>query len=132
MIDLLFWFLVSQTIAGLPEMAPGTQVQIVSMDLLERYASAVIEDEWLVLEGDLKAGSEVQILIFQPDATPEETAEAALGNKALLAQVSPEADDLLVEFEELEGPLSFKKWLEEERGIFLRLIPKGNNNDDSN
>ena len=125
MIDLLFWFLVSQTIAGLPEMAPGTEVQIVSMDLLTLYASAQVQDEWLVLEGDFEAGSEVQILILQPDATPQETVEA-LSSKAIIARVSPEADDLLVKFEELEGPLSFQKWLEEERDIFLRLVPRSN------
>lgn len=124
-IDLLFWFLVSQTIAGLPEMSPGTKVQIVSMDLITLYASAQVEDEWLVLEGDFEAGSEVQILILQPDATPQETVEA-LSSEALSARVSPEADDLLVNFEELEGPLSFKKWLEEERDIFLRLVPRSN------
>jgi len=126
MADLLFWFLVSQTIAGLPDMVPGTEVRIVSPDLLTIYASAQVDDHWLVMEGALEPGSEVRVLILQPDASPQETVDA-LGNKALYARISPEGDDLLVEFEELEGPLSFAKWLEEERDIFLRLMPVGSN-----
>ena len=122
MADLLFWFLVSQTIAGLPDMAPGTEVRVVSVDLLTIHASAQIEDHWLILEGTFVAGSEVLILVLQPDASAQETVEA-LSNKALQARISPEGDDILVQFPELEGPLSFAKWLEEERDIFLRLIP---------
>ncbi len=122
MADLLFWFLVSQTIASLPDMAPGTVVQLVSSDLLTVYASASVEEHRLVLSGDLQAGSEVRVLIFQPNATPQATVEA-LGNQALHARIGPAGDDILVEFEELEGPLSFKKWLAEERGIDLFLMP---------
>lgn len=128
MIDLLFWFLVSQTITGLPEMVPGTEVRVVSTDLLTIHASAQVDDKWLVLEGTFEAGSEVQILILQPDAAPQDASSAA-SNQALYAKVSPEGDDLLVEFKELEGPLSFSKWLEEERDIFLRLSPVGSSND---
>ena len=122
MAELLFWFLVSQTVAGLPDMAPGTVVQLVSNDLLTVYASAKVEDYRLTLVGEMPPGSEVRLLIFPPDASPEATAQA-LGNQALHARVSPEGDDLLVRFEELEGPLSFKKWLAEERGIDLFLMP---------
>jgi hypothetical protein len=52
--DLLFWFLVSQTIAGLPDMAPGTEVRIVSSDLYSAmYASAQVEGTELTLEGNI-------------------------------------------------------------------------------
>jgi hypothetical protein len=122
MADLLFWFLVSQTIAGLPDMAPGTEVRLVSMDLLAIYASAQIEDESLVLEGVFEPEAEVRVLILQPDASPQQQV-AALGNQALYARISAEGDDILVQFAELEGFLSFKKWLKEERGIVLKLIP---------
>lgn len=122
MADLLFWFLVSQTLAGLPDMHPGTTVQLVSPDLLTVYASATVKEGSLHFEGELQPGSEVRVLIFQPDASPQETAEA-LGARALYARISNEGDDILVRFEELEGPLSFKKWLAEERGIELILIP---------
>lgn len=124
MAELLFWFLVSQTLAGLPEMAPGTVVQLVSNDLLTVFASAQVEEHRLVLRGPLSPGSEVRVLIFPPNATPAETAEA-LSNPALHARISGDGEDILVQFEELEGPLSFKKWLAEERGIDLFLMPDG-------
>jgi hypothetical protein len=124
MADLLFWFLVSQTIAGLPDMAPGTEVRVVSTDLLAIYATAQIEDGQLILEGNLQPNEEVRILILQPNATPEETVEA-LGSQALFAHISPEGEDILVQFQEIEGPLSFGKWLWEERSIMLRIIPLG-------
>jgi hypothetical protein len=123
MADLLFWFLVSQTIAGLPDMTSGTEVRIVSSDLMAMYASAQVNGQELILEGAMPPGTEIRVLILQPNATPEETAQA-LG-QALSATVSPEGDDLYLEFQELEGPLSFKKWLLEERGIVLRIIPLG-------
>jgi hypothetical protein len=123
MADLLFWFLVSQTIAGLPDMPPGTEVRLLSTDLFAIYASAQIEDDQLILEGQFIPNEEIRILILQPGITASETVEA--GSQALFARISPEGDDILVQFEELEGPLSFGKWLLEERGIMLRMIPLG-------
>ena len=123
MIDLLFWFLVSQTIGGLPDMYPGTEVRVVSMDLITIYASASVDQDELILEGNMAPGSEVRLLILQPDANAQETVEA-LGNKALHARISPEGNDILLQFVELDGPLSFKKWLEEERDIKFTLKQK--------
>ena len=122
MIELLFWFLVSQTLTTLPDMTPGTEVRLVSADLLTVYATARVEGDELDLEGELAAGDEVRLLILQPDASSQDT--EALGGKALFAQVSSGGDDILVQFEELNGPLSFKKWLQEERGITLDMSPK--------
>ncbi len=122
MIDLLFWFLVSQTMAGLPDMYPGTEVRVVSMDLITIYASASVEDNELILRGRFTPNAEVRLLILQPDANAQETIEA-LGNKALHARISPEGDDILLQFAELDGPLSFKQWLGEERHIRLKLNP---------
>ena len=122
MIELLFWFLVSQTLTTLPDMTPGTEVRLVSTDLLTVYATARVEGDELDLEGELAAGDELRLLILQPDASSQDA--EALGSKALHAQVSPGGDDILVQFEELNGPLSFKKWLQEERGITLDMSPK--------
>ena len=124
MTDLLFWFLVSQTVTGLPEMAPGTEVRLVSMDLLTIYASAQVEEGQLSFTGEVKPDSEVRVLILRQNATPQETVEA-LGQKALFARVSPNGTDILLTFEELDGPLSFEKWLEEERDITLHMPSEG-------
>lgn len=104
-------------------MQPGTEVRIVSPDLLSVHAWAQVEDGRLVMQGDITADSEVRILILPPNASEKETVDA-LGSKSLVAQVSASGQDILVSFEELEGPLSFKKWLEEERGIALQMPQK--------
>ncbi len=123
MIDLLFWFLVSQTLSGLPKMTPGTEVRLVSLDLLTVYASATVEDGTLVFVVPLDPDLEVRLLIFPPNATEQQLAEALSGASALLARVTPDGRDLIVRFPELDGPLSFRKWLAEERGITLVMPP---------
>jgi hypothetical protein len=126
MADLLFWFLVSQTIAGLPDMAPGTEVKILSEDLMAVYASATIAGDELILEGSFPTETTVKLIILPPNPTAEDQIQAISPSQALPAVLSPEGDDLYLKFQELEGPLSFKKWLFEERGIVLRVITLGN------
>ncbi len=120
MIDLLFWFLVSQTLSSLPDIYSGTEIRLVSMDLISIYAEAKVENGNLILKGDLEPGQDIRLLILQPDANAQETVEA-LGNKALHATVSEDGTDLLLRFQELDGPISFKKWLSEERDIQFEL-----------
>lgn len=120
MIDLLFWFLVSQTLSSLPDIYSGTEIRLVSMDLINIYAEAKVENDSLTLTGDLEPGQDLRLLILQPDANAQETVEA-LGNKALHATVSEDGTDLLLRFQELDGPISFKKWLSEERNIEFEL-----------
>ena len=120
MIDLLFWFLVSQTLSSLPDIYSGTEIRLVSMDLINIYAEAKVENGNLILTGDLEPGQDLRLLILQPDANAQETVEA-LGNKALHATVSEDGTDLLLKFQELDGPISFKKWLSEERKLEFEL-----------
>jgi hypothetical protein len=126
MVELLFWFLVSQTLAGLPDMAPGTEVRLYSTDLFTIYAVAVVEDDRLVFEGALEPGTEIRLLILSPASSSDERerVEALSDAKALYGRISRDGEDIWLRFDELEGPVSFKKWLLEERGITLQLIPK--------
>ncbi|MEX2535001.1 MAG: hypothetical protein WD273_05305 [Trueperaceae bacterium] len=119
MSELLFWFLVSQTLAGLPQMPPGTEVRLVSRDLLTVYGSARVEDGRLQFAGPMVSGQEVRLLIFPPDASDQELAQAVTGVQAVPGRMSEDGLDILVEFPELEGPLSLRKWLAEERDILL-------------
>lgn len=148
MIELLFWFLVSQTISGLPDMVEDTEVRVVSMDLLTIFASAEVQDSWLILEGKLEPDSAVRVMILRPgdalsNSPKGDDAESnyatsdyaksdeAMSNKALRARISADGEDILLYFEEIEGPLSFRRWLIEERGINLRLVfVEGGNKDD--
>lgn len=131
MADLLFWFLLSQTLAGLPEMTPGTEVQILSSDLMAVYATAVVENNTLVFRGPLEPGKEIRLVIYPPSESTEKQEQATVDalNAALYGNVSPEGNDILIQFEELDGPLSFKKWLAEERDISLQFIPAPTNSD---
>lgn len=124
--DLLFWFLVSQTLAGLPQMPPGTEVRIVSRDLLTVYGSARVQDGRLQFTNSMQAGQELRLLIFPPGASDQERAQALSGAQAIPGRVSNNGDDILVEFPELDGPLSLRKWLVEERDILLVMpVPTG-------
>jgi hypothetical protein len=118
--DLLFWFLVSQTLSGLPVMAPATEVRVVAPDLLTIFASARVEDGRLAFDAPLTAGLEVRLLIFPPDATDQERAAALSGAQALVGWATSDGD-LLVQFPEVGGPISFRKWLAEERDLELVL-----------
>ena len=119
MSELLFWFLVSQTLAGLPQMPPGTEVRLVSRDLLTVYGSARVEDGRLQFDSSMRSGQELRLLIFPPDASDQERAQALSGAQAIPGRVSDDRVDILIEFPELDGPLSLRKWLAEERDILL-------------
>lgn len=126
MSELLFWFLVSQTLAGLPQMPPGTEVRLVSRDLLTVYSSARVEDGRLEFNSSIEAGRELRLLIFPAGASDQERAQALSGAQAIPCRVSENGLDILVEFPELDGPLSFRKWLAEERDILLIMpVPRG-------
>jgi hypothetical protein len=118
--DLLFFFLVSQTLPGLPAMQPGTEVRVVSQDLLTIFASARVDAGSLTFDAPLTPGLEIRLLIFPPDATDQERAAALSGAQALVGWATPDGD-LLVQFPEVGGPISLRKWLEEERGLDLVL-----------
>ena len=121
MTDLLFWFLVSQTVAGLPAMEPGTYVWLLSEDLLTVYARAEVVDGRLAFDAPLEPGTPLRVSIFPPEMSDSERAAAASGATALDGRVGPEGNDLFVVLPGLDGPLSFGKWLTEERGITLLL-----------
>lgn len=123
MTELLYWFLVSQTLSGLPAMDPGTEVRVVSPDLLTIHAVGRVVGDALVFSVPLPANAEIRVLVFPPDATETEVAEALSGATALRGKVSPAGDDLWIAFEETEGFLSFRKWLEEERDMSLLVEP---------
>ena len=123
MTELLYWFLVSQTLTGLPAMDPGTEVRVVSPDLLTIHAIGRVVGDALIFGVPLPANAEIRVLVFPPDATETEVAAALSGATALRGKVSPEGDDLWISFEETDGFLSFRKWLAEERDVSLRFEP---------
>lgn len=117
---MVWWFLVAQTLAGLPAMTPGTEVKVILPDLITVLGSAVVEEGRLVFNQPLPAGSEVRLLFIVRGSDPSATVAAL--RDAPFGRVSPAGDDILVRFANLEQPLSLQRWLAEEHGIVL-IIP---------
>lgn len=123
--DLLFGFLIAQTVAGLPAFPVGTELRLVSPDLLTVYSSGrVTEGGHLVVDLPLDAGTELRLLVFPPDATDAEKAEVLSGARAIYGRVADDRADLLVRFPDVEAPVSLRAWLREERGIELVLVTR--------
>lgn len=116
---MVWWFLVAQTLAGLPAMTPGTEVKVILPDLITVLGNAVVEEGRLVFNQPLPAGSEVRLLFIARGSDPSDTVAAL--RDAPFGRVSPTGDDITVQFAGLE-PLSLKQWLAEERDIAL-IIP---------
>lgn len=114
-------FFIIQLALQLPAMADGTEVRLVSRDLLTVYATAT------VVAGDLRfdefptPGTEVRVLIFPADAGPAEQAEALSGAAALAGSVSLSGDDVMLIDPDLETPVSLKQLLLHERNVRLVL-----------
>jgi len=116
---IVWWFLVAQTLAGLPAMTPGTEVKVIRPDLITVLGSALVEEGRLVFNQPLPVGSEVRLLFIARGSDPSDTVAAL--RDAPFGRVSPTGDDITVQFAGLE-PLSLKQWLAEERDIAL-IIP---------
>lgn len=108
--SMAFWFLIGQTVTGLPAMSPGTDVKIVLPDLVTVLAAAEVEEGKLIFKAELEPGREVRLLISH-------SSDGEL--HVPVASISPEGNDIMVYFEESKEPVSFRTWLEEEREIKL-------------
>ncbi len=123
--DLLFGFLLAQALGGLPAFPVGTELRLVSPDLLTVYSSGrVTEGGQLVVDLPLDAGTELRLLVFPPDATDVEKAAALSGARAIFGRVADDRSDVLVQFPDTEAPVSLREWLRRERGIALVLVTR--------
>lgn len=123
--DLLFGFLIAQTVAGLPAFPVGTELRLVSPDLLTVYSSGrVTEGGHVVIDLPLDAGTELRLLVFPPDATDADKAEVLSGARAIYARVADDRADLIVRFPDVDAPVSLRAWLRDERGIELVLVTR--------
>jgi hypothetical protein len=118
------WFLVAQSLASLPLFESGTEVRLVSPDLLTVYSSGRVVDDRLVIDLPVAAGTEVRLLVFPPDATDAEVAGVLSGAAAVVGRVDDDRADLIVRFPQLDRPVSLREWLREERGITLVLVTR--------
>jgi hypothetical protein len=125
MVGLLLWFVLAQAASFLPAFPVGTELRLVSPDLLTVYSSGrVTPDRQLVVDQPLDAGTELRLLVFPPNATPAEVAEALSPARALYGRVADDRADVLVRFPGLDAPASLRRWLAEERDIALVLVTR--------
>lgn len=116
---MLQWFLIGQA-ALFPTLTPGSEVRLVSPDLLRVHASGRLIDGVLELEGELPPGVEVRVLIFPPDAGPDESAAALTGATAVSARIDDTGDDLRILPADGGDAVSWRAALERQ-GVTLRL-----------
>ncbi len=125
MAGLLFWFLLGQAAVSLPAFTVGTELRLVSPDLLTVYSSArVTDDRHLVVDLPLAPGTELRLLVFPPDASDADKAAALSGARAVFGRVADDRADILVRFPEAEAAVSLRQWLAEERDIVLVLVTR--------
>lgn len=103
--------LVSQSVVGLPALPAGTEVRLVSPDLLTVYASARIQKGRLVFDGAPPPGTELRLLFFPPDATQAERAAALSGARAISGRISVDGRDILLQFPDSDQPVSLRALL---------------------
>jgi hypothetical protein len=120
----LIWFVLSQVVVSLPQFEAGTELRLVSPDLLTVYSSGRVQDDKLVIDLPLAPGTELRLLVFPPDATDEEIATVLSGVAAIYGRVADDRADILVRFPNDDGPVSLRQWLQEERGITLVLVTR--------
>lgn len=112
-------FMIGQSVV-FPTLTPGSEVRLVSPDLLRVHASGRLIDGVLDLQGDLPPGLEVRVLIFPPDAGPEDTAAALSGATALTARISESGDDVRILPPDGGEPVGWREELARQ-GVELRL-----------
>lgn len=114
--------LVAQSVLVLPALPAGTEVRLVSPDLLTVYASARIQDARLTFPTAPAPGTELRLLFFPPDATQAERAAALSGARAISGRISVDGKDILLQFPESDQPVSLRAVLEQ-RDITLAIAP---------
>ena len=120
----LFGFLLGVSLADLPTFAAGTELRVVSPDLLTLYSSGRVEDGNLMIDLPLDVGTEVRLLVFGPDDDDAEIALALAGGTALYGHVADDRADILLRVGDLDEPLSLRTWLIEEHGSTLVMITR--------
>lgn len=115
------FLLIGQLIAVLPAMPDGTELRIVSTDLLTVYASASVDDGELLFAEFPPPGTDIRIIIFPADGTPAERVESLHTGKALVGRISQDGTDVLLTEPESLEPLSLRELLLREREVSLRI-----------
>ncbi|CAN5821348.1 hypothetical protein BH23DEI1_BH23DEI1_06750 [soil metagenome] len=118
------WFVLGGSFVGLPMFEAGTELRLVSPDLLTVYSSGRVVDDQLVIDLPLDASMEIRLLVFPPDASDAVIAEVLSGAAAIHGQVADDRSDIMVRFANVEDAVSLRAWLMDERGVRLVLVTR--------
>lgn len=119
--SLAFFLLLGQATFQLPAMPAGTEVRLVSLDLLTVYASARVENGRLEFREFPPPGTEVRVLIFPPGDNPAAKAAALAGATAYSGSITEGGTDVLLKVDGVAEPVSLRKALLDEREVWLDL-----------
>ena|SRR5690606_12676558 len=115
------FLLFGQLLAVLPAMPDGTEVRLVSTDLLTIYATATVDGSRLVFPDFPPPGTEIRVLIFPPDAAPSDVVESLGSARALVGRISADGSDILLTEPADLDPLSLRTLLSSERNLRLEV-----------
>ena len=115
------FLLMGQLLAVLPALPDGTELRIVSTDLLTVYASASVDGGELVFAEFPPPGTEIRIIIFPADGSAAERVDSLHAARALLGRISDDGTDVLLTEPESLEPLSLRELLLRERDVSMRL-----------
>ena len=120
---LLLSLVLAQAALLLPSFAPGSELRLVSPDLLTVYASGSVSDSLeLRIDLPLAAGTEVRLVVFPPDADDAAKADALAPANRHLGRGADDRNDIDVLFAGMEEPVSLRSHLEMEHGVRLILV----------
>ncbi len=119
--SLAFFFMLGQAGIQLPAMPEGTEVRLVSLDLLTVYVSARVEDGHLIFREFPPPGTEVRVLVFPPGDDHRGKAAALAGATAYKGRITDRGSDVLLDLDGIDQPISLRELLLEEREIWLDL-----------
>lgn len=119
--SLAVFLMLGQAALQLPAMPEGTEVRLVSLDLLTVYVSARVEDGHLVFREFPPPGTEVRVLIFPPGESAASRAAALAGATAYTGRITEGGTDVALTIEGVQRPLSLRHLLLEEREVWLDL-----------
>ena len=106
-----------------PGFAAGSEVRLVSHDLLSLYAVGSVNAELqLVFDTPIQDGLAVRLVHFPPGADDVQRAAALAPGNALFGVVRAAGPDILSDLDPAVGVVSLRQFLEGAFGATLRLL----------
>jgi len=120
---LLLTLLLAQAAIFLPGFEPGSELRLVSPDLLTVYASgSVSETRELRLDLPLAAGTLLRLVVFEVGSDDAAKAAALAPDRIHLGRVAEDRSDIDVRFAGTEEAVSLRTFLREVHRVQLILV----------